>query len=53
VASWLERQIVNSVRTPADWMIPIARSNSASRRRGPEFGLKRIVAFCMRRIVPL
>src|SRR5258708_5124868 len=29
-------------------MIPIARSNSVSRRRGPELGLNRIVAFCMR-----
>src|ERR1700704_4719390 len=53
VASWLERQTVNSVRTPADWMIPMARSNSTSRRRRPEFGLKRIVAFCMRRSLHL
>src|SRR5882672_1325469 len=29
-------------------MIPIARSNSVSRRRGPELGLKRMVTFCMR-----
>src|ERR1700678_3498031 len=50
-ASWLERQTVSSVRTPADWMMPMAWSSSASRflPRRPELGLNRIVALRMRR----
>ena len=52
VASWLERQTVSSVRTPADWMMPMAWFNSASRffPRRPELGLNRMVALCMRRL---
>src|SRR6266550_4325265 len=34
-------------------MMPIARSNSVLRRRGPELGLNRMVAFCMRWITRL
>src|ERR1700690_1888032 len=50
VASWLERHTVRSVCTPADWRMPMAWFNSASRffPRRPELGLKRMVALRMR-----
>src|SRR5208283_1799044 len=50
VASWLERQTVSSVRTPADWMTPMAWFSSLSRRGRPELGLNRMVALSMRRL---
>src|SRR5208282_663341 len=55
VASWLERQTVSSVRTPADWMMPMAWFSSASRFLPwrPELGLNRMVALCMRRLALL
>src|SRR5260221_1091523 len=55
VASWLERQTVSSVRTPADWMMPMAWSSSVSRflPRRPELGLNRMVALCIRRLALL
>src|ERR1035438_8896211 len=55
LASWLERQTVSSVRTPADWMMPMAWFSSPSRffPRRPELGLNRMVALSMRRLALL
>src|SRR5208283_280011 len=49
VASWLERQTVSSVWTPADWMMPMAWFSSASRffPPRPELGLNKMVALRM------
>src|SRR5271168_3930479 len=53
VASWLDRQTVSSVRTPADWIKRMAWFSSASRLGRPELGLNRMVALRMRWLTPL